>query len=163
MDLFADRTYASNGANLFTTNLTNDSKASNGEHISGDAAMPSVDSSNIEPPAPDVTPEVAPEAEREVPPVADVTAEQDQANHAKARPQMEPMAELTSQEIRDLKPKAKKKKRNSGLIIDSVTIDESMTVDLFESKNKNLYTRENTLGWDMENSTYFYGLSRVSN
>ena len=159
MDLFADKTYASNAADLFTTNPTNDSKASSGEQISGDAEMSSVHPpSGIEPPAPDVPPEVAPEVEREVPPVADVTAEQDQANHARAKPQMPPMAELTSQEIRDLKPKPKKKKRNSGLIIDSVTTDESMTGDLLESKNKELYTKENKLGWDTKNDTYFYGL-----
>ena len=158
MDLFADKTYASNAADLFTTNPTNDSKASSGEQISGDAEMSSVHPpSGIEPPAPDVAPEVAPEVEREVPPVAEVTAQQDQANHARAKPQMPPMAELTSQEIRDLKPKPKKKKRNSGLIIDSVTTDESMTETL-QSKDKELYTKENKLGWDTKNDTYFYGL-----
>ena len=63
-----------------------------------------------------------------------------------ARPRMEPMAELTSQEICDLKPKSKKKKRNSGLAIDSETCDESLK-PLLESKDKMLFIKEDKLGF----------------
>ena len=158
MDLFADKTYA----NMWTssTNQLDDSNVPSGEQISGDAPMPSLDNppSTIDPPAPDVGPEVPPEVTPEAPPVADVTAEQNQPDRGNiVRPQMEPMAELTSQEIRDLKPKAKKKKRNSGLIIDSETSDESLT-PLLESKDKTLFIKEDKLGWDTENNPYFYGL-----
>ena len=115
-------------------------------------------SSTIEPPAPDVGPEVPSEVSPEAPPVADVTVEQNQPDRGNlVRPRMEPMAELTSQEIRDLKPKSKKKKRNSGLAIDSETCDESLT-PLLESKDKTLFTKEDKLGWDTENNPYFYGL-----
>ena len=121
MDLFVDRTFANLWQN--SANTAGDSKLSSGEQISGDAPMPSVDNpSTIEPPAPDIQPEVGPdvppEAQSEVAPeapVADVTAEQNQdgqANLAGDKPQMPPMAELTSQEIRDLKPKTKRKKHN---------------------------------------------------
>ena len=162
MDLFADKSYA----NMWTssTNQLDDSNVPSGEQISGDAPMPSLDNppSTIEPPAPDVGPEVAPEVGPEVAPeaprVGDVTAEQNQPDQGNlARPRMEPMVELTSQEIRDLKPKSKKKKRNSGLVIDSETCDESLK-PLLESKDKTLFTKEDKLGWDTENNPYFYGL-----
>ena len=78
------------------------------------------------------------------------------ASHGLASPRMESMAELTSQEIRDLKPKSKKKKRNSGLVIDSETCDESLT-PLLESKDKTLFTKDE-LSWDTENNPCFYGL-----
>ena len=68
MDLFADKTYA----NMWTssTNQLDDSNVPSGEQISGDAPMPSLDNppSTIEPPAPDVGPEVASEVGPDVAP-----------------------------------------------------------------------------------------------